>query len=219
MRKILAIIIFWILYVPLGYAQSNPSSKLNPASEIPQAEIDSIVKYIRTQFYQKNYDETIRLSPNAIEKAQDIGDLTAVYRLSSLMGNAFLQVGDTTQARRIFDRTIQNAEKLNDSTRNLTTARIDLGNIYALQEKHLEAIGHYKRALPLAERLQDTTHLFVLNYSIGNLYLEMENPSDAAYFVAQAKNYVSNLTAKAYKSVAKLVEGRLLFQTEKYIGP
>lgn len=208
----IALLTFLLLFANTAFGQTTATTKIDSIKYINQENLDTLVKYIRNQFYQKNYDKTIQLSPNAITEAQALGNRIAVFRLSSLLGNAFLQVGDTTQARRIFNHTIKEAERLNDTTSNLTTARIDLGNIYALQEKHVEAIEHYKAAVPLALKLQDTTHLFVLHYSIGNLYLEMQQAEEAEYFVSRMKDYVARVEAKAYKAVAKLVEGRLLLQ-------
>ena len=179
--------------------------------ELISQRVDTLVKYVRKQFYKNNFGRTIEVGEETLKLARQIDDRNAIYRVSSLMGNAFLQLDDTLQAKRIFFRTIQEAEKLNDTTKILTTARIDLGNLYALQDKNIQAIALYKKAIPLAVKLKDTTHLFILNYNLAELNLDMERIAAAEEYVANTNNYVSSVKAEAYHAVAHLVTGRLYY--------
>ena len=202
-----------LLNVAFIYAQGEDpivqdSTKFTQEELISQR-VDTLVKYVRKQFYKNNYGQTIEVGEETLKLARQIDDRNAIFRVSSLMGNAFLQLDDTIQAKRIFFRTIQIAEKLNDTTRSLTTARIDLGNLYALQEKNIQAIALYKKAIPLAVKLKDTTHLFILNYNIAELNLDMERVAAAEEYVANTNKYVSSVKAEAYHAVARLVTGRL----------
>ena len=155
-------------------AQSFNETAENHISLSDDKRVDTLVKYVRKQFYSNQFGATIEHGEVALKLARRIDNRNAIFRISSLMGNAFLHLDDTIQAKRIFFRTIQEAENLKDTTRSLTTARIDLGNLYALQDKKNLAIKLYKEAIPLAEKLEDTTHLFVLNYNIAELSLDLE---------------------------------------------
>ena len=132
-----------------------------------------------------------------------------ICRVQILMGKDFHQLNVTLQSKRIYLRTILEAEKLNETTKSLTTARIDLGNLYALQDKNIQAIALYKKAIPLAVKLKDTTHLFILNYNLAELHLDMERIAAAEKYVANTNKYVSSVKRGAYHAVAQLVTGRL----------
>lgn len=135
MKLLIAIFLLGISYAPHSLAQSSDNIDEDEALLSDHIRVDSLVKNVRKQFYSNQFGNTIEQGEEALKLARKINNRIAILRISSLMGNAFLQLDDTTQAKRIFYRTIQQAEKLNDTTRSLTTARIDLGNLYALQEK------------------------------------------------------------------------------------
>ncbi|MBT8255782.1 MAG: tetratricopeptide repeat protein, partial [Bacteroidia bacterium] len=215
MKHYLLIIFVFLLNVPVGNAQDanhvlEDFSSLSEKNQTAER-VDTLVKYIRKEFYKNNYGNTISVGEETLKLAKQLGDQKAVFRISSLLGNAFLQLDDTLQARRIFYRTLQDAKRLNDTTRSLTTARIDLGNYYALQEKNDLAIYQYEHAIPLARKLKDTTHLFILNYNIAELYLDQENIFEASHYVNQVDLLVKGVKAEAYQAVASLVKGRLHF--------
>lgn len=215
MKHYLLIIFVFLLNIPVGNAQdaNHVLEDFSSLSEKNQTveRVDTLVKYIRKEFYKNNYGNTISVGEETLKLAKQLGDQKAVFRISSLLGNAFLQLDDTLQARRIFYRTLQDAKRLNDTTRSLTTARIDLGNYYALQEKNDLAIYQYEHAIPLARKLKDTTHLFILNYNIAELYLDQENIFEASHYVNQVDLLVKGVKAEAYQAVASLVKGRLHF--------
>ena len=152
--------------------------------ELKEKHLDSMWRYTRKQFYNNSYDLTIELGEQILPLAKEINNQKAIFSIHSLMGNAFLKLDDTLQAKRIFSESIARAEKLHDTTRTIITARIDLGNYYALQSKHAQAIKLYKQAIPLTEKLNDTTHLYILNYNIAELYIEQANARDASFYVA-----------------------------------
>jgi len=213
LRLILLIFATSLLNVAFIHAQGEDdmvqdSTKFTQ-EELISKRVDTLVKYVRKQFYKNNYGQTIEVGEETLKLARQIDDRNAIFRVSSLMGNAFLQLDDTLQAKRIFFRTILEAEKLNDTTKSLTTARIDLGNLYALQDKNIQAIALYKKAIPLAVKLKDTTHLFILNYNLAELNLDMERVAAAEEYVANTNKYVSSVKKGAYHAVAQLVTGRL----------
>ncbi len=183
--------------------------------ELKAQHVDSMVRYIRKQFYRNNFDITIELGEQTLEKAQEINDLKSTVALSSLIGNAFLKIDDTLQAKRIFSEALKKAEKQHDSTNISITAQIDLGNYYALQGKSAQAIPIYKKAIPLSEKLKDTTHLYILNYNIAELYLNDEEPSLARKYVEQTNSYVKSLNPDAYHAGAKLLTGKLYYLENK----
>lgn len=224
MKKKVFILVFALLQTILFSAQNTEQKSIdsiaNAQKELKAKHLDSMVRHIRKQFYGNNLDVAIELGEPTLKLANELNNLKAIVAISSLMGNAFLKVDDTLQAKRIFSKAIEKAEKEHDSTRVITTARIDLGNYYALQNKSKEAIEIYKKALPLPERLKDTTHLYIINYNIAELYLDDKDRANAQFYVEQTNNWVKGLKPDAYHAGAKLLTGKLYFlqnNTEKAI--
>ena len=216
MKLIVSFLLIISLFAPDCHSQETKEFPQDSVVLSNAERLDTLVKYVRKQYYSNNFGETIQVGDETLKLARSLNNRNAIYRLSSLIGNAFLQLNDTLQAKRIFDKTIKEAEELKDTTRSLTTARIDLGNLYALQEYKWLAIKNYKEALPLAEKLKDTTHLFILNYNISELVLDMERADLAEIYVAKVNEYVKNQKAGAYHAVAKLVTARLLVLKDAY---
>ncbi len=208
-KLLIPLVLLCTLYVAPCLSQPV-SGKEQDSLQLSRAQrVDTLVKYVRNQFYSNNYGQTIEIGEETIKLARRIEDRNAIFRVSSLMGNAFLQLYDTVQAKRIFFSTIHEAERFNDTTRSLTTARIDLGNLYALQEKNDLALLKYKEAIPLAEKLNDSTHLFILHYNIAELSLDMKQLVESEYHVAKTNAYMKSVKSEAYHAVAKLVTARL----------
>ncbi|MEL6811939.1 MAG: histidine kinase dimerization/phospho-acceptor domain-containing protein [Bacteroidota bacterium] len=217
MKLLIAILVCCMYFAVPSNAQTVTKESL--ADTVPlsaQERVDTLVKYVRKRFYGNDFGKTIEVGQEALRLAKKIEDRNAVFRLSSLMGNAFLQLDDTIQAKRIFFSTVQEAERLNDTTRSLTTARIDLGNLYAFQEKEELALLKYKEALPLAEKLNDSTHLFILHYSIAQISLDMEDFQGSEHHVNKTNIYAQSVGADAYHAVARLNTGRLNYLKEQY---
>jgi len=215
LKKKVFILVIALLQTILFSAQNSElkltDSIANAQKEQKAKHLDSMVKHIRKQFYGNNLDVAIELGEPTLELANELNNLKAIVAISSLMGNAFLKVEDTLQAKRIFTNAIEKAEKEHDSTRVITTARIDLGNYYALQSKRKEAIEIYKKALPLPEKLKDTTHLYIINYNIAELFLDDKDVINAQFYVEETNNYVKGLNPDAYHAGAKLLTGKLYF--------
>lgn len=219
MNKLVVILVLLQLHAFNTLAQDSLSI---PKESIPLTQLelktkhlDSMVRQTRKQFYNNNYDLTIQLGDELMPLANEINNKKAIFSLSSLMGNAFLKLDDTLQAKRIFSNSIARAEKLHDTTRTIITARIDLGNYYALQHIYTQAIKLYKQALPLTKRLKDTTHLYILNYNIAESLLEQKKVSEADYYVAEMNKYVKALKPDAYHAGAYLLTGKLNFAEGK----
>ena len=191
-------------------------------TERKQQKVDSLRKYLRNEFYKNNYDKTIEIGKNVLQLAREIDDYKTVFSISSLIGNSFMKIEDTLQARSIFEETIEEAKKIQqyaaiDSlsednynvTRSLITAQIDLGNFYALQDKAAPAIKIFKEAIPIAEQIKDTSHLFIINFNIAELNLNQKNIPEAEYYVQQTNKLVSDDMVEAYRAVAKINHGKL----------
>ncbi len=195
-----------------AFSQSESDKISEDAQLIDQQrareEVDSLVRLTRNQFYQNNWDIAIEVGENTLKKARKIKDTASIFAVSSLIGNAFLQIEDTLKAKQIFSATILEAEKLRD-TSSIITSRIDLGNFYAVQEISEPAIRIYTETLPIAKIKNDPIHLFILNYNIAELYLNREDLDKAEFYVNETNSYINDSLNIIYKAVANLNNGKL----------
>lgn len=218
-RHFLGVLSFWVVSFSLLHGQPSVSvtqeSIEKTEEQLLQDRVDSLVKHTRKQFYKNNYDIAIEVGEETLSLAKQIGDNKAIFRVSSLMGNAFLKIEDTLQAKRIFNEALTQAEAIQDSS-SIITAQIDLGNYYAIREIHDPAIDLYKQTIPLAKKLNDTTHLFILNFNITELMLDKNKIETAQYYLDETKRWGQYLTAKIYKAGIYLLEGRRYYLSNKY---
>ena len=177
--------------------------------------LDTLVKFVRKNFYANDFATTIEWGQVGLKKANELDYSKAKFRISSLLGNAFLKVDDTLQAKRIFEEALREAETKHDSSRSKISAIIDMGNFYALQELSTPAIEWYQEAIPLAKKFEDTTYLYILHYNVGELYLNDEEASNAVYYVDKTQDYVANLRTP-YQAGAKLLLGRYQYLIKDY---
>ena len=204
-----------LTFFSIGFclAQNNDTIIYKPDSlndDSLRARVDTLVKSVWNHYTQKDYANTIKVGEKTLELASQINYHKKVTELSSLMGNSFLHTEDTLAAKRIFSRSLADAEKRNDSA-SILASSIDLGNFYALQEDWKPAIRQYKRALPSAHTLKDTIYLFILNYNIAEANLELNNLKEAEHFISEVKLYDTNLKWATYHAASALVQGKYYF--------
>ncbi|OIQ22679.1 ATP-binding protein [Lacinutrix sp. MedPE-SW] len=178
-----------------------------PEGEITKAFIDTTLKEVRNYYYSNNYAKAINNGETLLNLARQIGYSRAAYKISSIIGNSFLQTNDTVAAKRMFLRELELAEKRNDSAIYLG-ASIDLGNIYFYNKKYSEAIKSYKGAIPYAQKSKDSVSLFILNYNISDGYLNKFEVENAKPFVKKLDNYIVAAKAKPYQAGYFEIVGR-----------
>ncbi|WP_299888855.1 response regulator [uncultured Lacinutrix sp.] len=213
---------FLLLFVVLqsalfiNHVHSQESSRFGdtPKKQITKKYIDSILKVVRKEFYSKNYAKTISNGEEVIKLANKIDYHKGVYKVSSIMGNAFLQTSDTISAKKIFSRELLASKKRNDSTSYLG-ASIDLGNVYFVQKDYENSLKSFKQAMPYAKKLKDTSKLFILNYNISELYLNKGEVENAEKHVNEIGKYISSLKAKPYQAGYQQISGRFLYLKNK----
>ncbi|RLJ64316.1 phospho-acceptor domain-containing protein [Lacinutrix venerupis] len=214
MNKTVLIILALFLHCSVINAQSNSKSqqekveKNNNLQE--QKDIDSLIRDLRDSFYAKDYVKTIDDGKAIIEKAKPINYNTAVYTVSSILGNTFLQLNDTIAAVKIIKDQLEQAEVRKDSA-NFLGASIDLGNIYFYQGKIDKALTSFKFVLPHAKQSKDTIRLFILNYNISEIYLDKKNSNKSEFYVNETGKYIDVLRAKPYHAGYELILGRLKY--------
>ena len=206
----------------------NLSGQINPEfvkraveDSIERKKIDSLKERVILTYFEKNYGRTVEIGKNAIERAQRINYYQQLFVLNSYLGNAFLAIEDTLQAKRTFSETLALAQKIKD-TSALIINSIDLGNVYLQEDNSKRAIELYEQTIPIAKKRlnnKDLTkaqkealeiNLFVLNYNIAEIYLDEKNVRKGRQFVRDTREFYTDSLYPAYKAAFNYNEGRLL---------
>lgn len=206
----LLFICFNILFLP---AQGAKLGNKPPISK-KQLELDSLLKVVRSHYYDKDYKNAIEKGNLLLHLSEEIGSSKNEIAASSLIGNSLLQRGDTIASQKIFEKSLLKAQKANDLEK-IIIASIDLGNVYAISKQYEKAIKNYTKVLPLVEQFNQPVYLFLLNYNVGESYLELNLPNQAAAFISNTNTYVSDL-ATAYKASQKSLSGKLSYAVGDY---
>ncbi|NND64044.1 MAG: response regulator [Flavobacteriaceae bacterium] len=215
MKLLISISLFGVLLSAPVAAQTFHEESTDTLQLTTEERLDTLVKFVRKQFYANHYDRTIEIGEETLKLAKEVEYNKAIFRVSSLMGNAFIKIEDSIQAKRIFNEALDRAESVNDSL-SIITAQIDLGNYYALRDIVDPALILYKESIPLAEKLNDTTHLFILNFNITELLLDKGKIETAGFYLEKTKKYSESLKAKPYHAGVHLLEGRRYYLSDKF---
>lgn len=177
--------------------------------------IDSLKKFIVSEFYKRNYDKTIEYGELAITLSESASYYNVYNNISSFLGNAYLAIDDSLKAKKIFNRSIELAYKEQDTTWILA-AEIDLANLFALRKEpssRRKSIKLYQNILPLAETANLEDKLLVLNSNIAEMYLKLNQPDSAEKYITQTTKYINDSTFVGFKGSYRLNKG--VFNNQK----
>lgn len=192
----------------------DTGTAIEPEVHKEQQKLDSLLKVVRNHYYDKDYKNAIEKGKLLLRLSENINSSKNEIAASSLIGNSLLQRGDTIASQKIFEKSLLKAQKANDLEK-IIIASIDLGNVYAISKQYKKAIKNYTKVLPLAEEFNQPIYLFLLNYNLGESYLELNLPHKAATFISNTNKYVSGL-ATAYKASQKSLSGKFSYATGNY---
>jgi signal transduction histidine kinase len=198
----------------LANGQTNSIQKVDSAVI---KEIDSLFQQISVEFFKKNYEKSIEYGERAIKLSEEYGYYNKYYGISSFMGNSYVEIKDSIRAKRAFSQSIETAERLKD-TIGIIISEIDFANFYALTEENSKkeiAIDLYKNTLVLAEKIKSSNNLLLLNSNIAELYLDIGNYTEAAFYIQQTKKYINDSVFIGFRGSDKLNTARLLIQEKK----
>ncbi|WP_292889479.1 response regulator [Nonlabens sp.] len=196
------------------FPAQNVSLLNTPYTTASEQGLDSLLKVVRNHYYDKDYKNAIEKGNLLLQLSEKIGSSRNEIAASSLIGNSLLHRGDTIASQKIFEKSLLKAQKANDLEK-IIIASIDLGNVYAISKQYKKAIKSYTKVLPLAQEFNQPIYLFLLNYNVGESYLELNLPNQASVFISNSNTYVSDL-ATAYKASQKSLSGKLSYALGDY---
>jgi signal transduction histidine kinase/CheY-like chemotaxis protein len=213
-RPTIFIALLFIYFNILLLPAQNTGLVNKPPVSAEQLELDSLLKVVRNHYYDKDYKNAIEKGGLLLQLSEQIGSVKNEIAASSLIGNSLLQRGDTIASQKIFEKSLLKAQKANDLEK-IIIASIDLGNVYAISKQYEKAINSYTKVLPLAIEFNQPVYLFLLNYNVGESYLELNLPNQASVFISKTNKHVNGL-ATAYKASQKSLSGKLSYALGDY---
>lgn len=200
-----------------GTAQTKDESIVsNPIIDsVAIKRIDTLSNYIISQFYKRNYDQTIEFGELALDLSKQSNYYKKYAAISSHLGNSYLQLEDSLRAKEVFSESVQLAIKQKDTLRQIIS-EIDFANFYALRDENTSkksAIKLYKEIIPLVIDVNDNSTLLTLYSNISELYLDLEYPDLAEKYIGRSERLLNDPNIfKGYLGSAALNQARFLTQ-------
>jgi signal transduction histidine kinase/CheY-like chemotaxis protein len=212
-----------ILPVNAQQNQDTIVSKNEPNSQKLQEDLIAILDTVQSTYSSQDFASTIELSQRG-RKSSDRRKFYDYYvSFSSNLGNALIQVGDTTRANMVFEESLEKAIAFQEEQsvpkeiklEPLLTANIDLGNVLALTGKFEQAITKYKKVLELMDD-EDIYRIFIINYNIAESLIELKRPNKALSYIKSAEEVSEKFDVPEYDAGLNLLYGKYYYQIEDY---
>jgi len=204
-------IIFFSLFFILG-AGTKTLGQIREKATLSQKkqQLDSLSKEIEDAFFSSDYVLVIDNAPFAITLSEDIENEEEFFKIKSILGNTFLKLNDTIQARGIFSEMTRKAQFTKNISRE-TSTYIDLGNTYVDSDPEL-AIKYFKKVIPYSKKTEDIPRLFVAHFNLAEVYLNQKEKANAKYHIDNALNYAVQSEVEIYTSSVHMLLGRFYLE-------
>ncbi|MEM6722109.1 MAG: response regulator [Bacteroidota bacterium] len=155
--------------------------------------VDSMFKLMTTEHYKANYAPILIYADKGLALAEKSSNANHIHDIRGLVGNTLLKVKDSVSAKKLFLKSLAHAEKTNDSSLILRS-KGNLANIYYYMDRYKnKTISIYLESIKIAERLKDTTRLFILHHNLARAFNETKNPDRSEYHLQKTEFYLNQL--------------------------
>ncbi len=185
------------------FPQSTSTSEAPNKTIYTAEELDSLLLELRKEFYAANYEKIIELTPGLIENAKEIDELHIKQRLTSILGNAFIQFDEFQSAYELFSESLDEARFAKDTV-GILTAYINLGNTFIFKDPE-KAITYFKRGTEhLKQESSDPSGFnesasFILHNNLAELYVGIEDSEQAQLYLDKSQSLLSHSALEARK--------------------
>ena len=114
------------------------------------------------------------------------------------LGTTYLELGDYVTAMKYFQKTINDASKVNDQY-TVVFAKNGIADTYLKQKKYNESISMYSNNVKLFKEQNDVQMLFNINLSLAQAYCGKNEFKNALNYLAIAEQYSQKLDNKISK--------------------
>ncbi|AEE18471.1 hybrid sensor histidine kinase/response regulator [Dokdonia sp. 4H-3-7-5] len=192
------------IFLSISVSGQNNQSQIDSTNN---NRLESLIKSIRNNFYSGNYADVINQIPDAVLLAKTLEDIEKGHMLNSVLGNTFIKLKDTIQAREVFIEMLE--ESINAKQPKYVMAiSIDLGNTYVNSNPEL-AIEYFNKVIVLAKEHNDSHRHFIAQYNLAELYLNKKKPVIAKKHIDAAFPIIDTIDGVAiYEASLDMILGR-----------
>lgn len=185
------LILFCLLCLPIAAQDlQEPEDVDNTPYTYTSTQIDSMYELLKRNFYNSQYDKVIEKGPNLIQNALDINYKKGERSIISVLGNAFVQLGDIEKADKLFNKALVKAKKEKD-TLSLGSLYNNLGNTFIIEDPK-KAISYFEKTYEIGKQSKNDVLIFIALNNLSELYVGIENTEKAQYYVDKALPIVLN---------------------------
>lgn len=151
-----------------------------------EAEINHCKKYMGLTYWKGNNPASAAATlTEYLNYVQPKGNKDETLETLNLLGEIYLELGNTTQSEYYYQEAVRYAESLNDTVSIINTYN-GLGNLYLNSNNNAQAVDVYTQQYDLAQQSNDTLNMVQSSVNVGNAFNDAQNPVDAQQWQQQA---------------------------------
>jgi len=152
-----------------------------------------MLDWMTEEHYKSSFTPILIYADKGLFLAKKSGNEEHIHDARSIIGNTLIRIKDTIRAKKLFLKSLEKAEKTNDSSLILRS-KGNLANIYYYTEGYKEkTISIYLESIEIARRLKDTTRLFILHHNLSRAFNEAKNSERSSYHITKTEHYLNLL--------------------------
>ncbi len=168
------------------------------------------------EFFQSNYDNSIRYFSEALKIYEEQNDKLYIANISNDIGNTLYQKNEYERALDYFEKSL-NLARENEFSNIEGNALSNLGKVHAKKEDFKKALDHLKAGLSIHKKNNFVANILETQNEIASTYLDMGRPFDALLFLNQTLRYSDSvgfinesINALKYRAIVFEQTGRLI---------
>ena len=162
---------------PNGILEKLPKISKDSTNAEITAHVQAMIKLMTEGYYKSNYAPTLIYAEKGLALAAKSNDKNHIHKARTLIGNTLIRVKDTVVAKKLFLKSLAEANRTNDSSL-LLRSKTNLANIYYYsdnEEYRGKTVRLYLESVEIASRLKDTTRWFVLYHNLSRSFNAAKN--------------------------------------------
>uniref|UniRef100_A0A7V1EI81 Tetratricopeptide repeat protein n=1 Tax=candidate division WOR-3 bacterium TaxID=2052148 RepID=A0A7V1EI81_UNCW3 len=162
-----------------------------------------------------DFEKALQICKEALNVAEDTGDLRGKVNAYNVMGTVFKALGDYEKAIDSFTMNLKITEELGDK-RGIGMSYCNLGNVYQHKGDNSTALDLYQKFLEISQELRDKSGIGMASNNMGIIYFNMGNYEKALKFFENYLNICKELGDKRGIAIAYGNMGEVLMNRFEY---
>ncbi|MFP4845053.1 response regulator [Winogradskyella sp. PE311] len=157
------------------------------------AHVQAMLEWMTEEHYKSSFVPILIYADKGLSLAKKSENQNHIHDIRSVIGNTLIRIKDTVSAKKLFLKSLAEAEKNKDSSL-LLRSKGNLANIYYYTKGYKgRTIKAYLENIEIALKLKDTTRLFILHHNLCRAFNETQKPERSAYHIEKTEHYLNLL--------------------------